>query len=81
MNIKSEQAHELARQLAQREHTTLTEAVTLALREAIERREAEDAELLAEIHEIATRLKALLPPGITSEELLADLYDEDGLPK
>jgi antitoxin VapB len=81
MNIKSQEAHDLARRLAEREGTSLTDAVTIALREAIERREADDAALLAEVKEIAARIRAKLPPGLTSEQALADLYDEDGLPR
>lgn len=81
MNIKSQEAHDLARRLAEREGTSLTDAVTIALREAIERREAEDAELLAEVKEIAARIRAKLPPGLTSENFSDDLYDEHGLPR
>lgn len=40
-SIKSEAAHELARDLAALEHTTVTNAVTMSLREALDRRQAE----------------------------------------
>jgi hypothetical protein len=39
MNIKSPEAHELAKRLATLEHTTVTEAVTKSLREALARRD------------------------------------------
>ena len=38
LNIKNEQAHELAKELAKLTDTSITEAVIFALREAVERR-------------------------------------------
>lgn len=83
MNIKSAEAHRMARELAERDGITVTEAVTRALREALERREAAEAELIAEIKEISSRIRAILPPGVTSENATDDLYDYlyDELPR
>ena len=81
MNIKSAEAHRLARELAEREGITVTEAVTRALREALDARAAADASLLAELDAISERIRAKLPPGMTSENATDDLYDEFGLPR
>ena len=83
LNIKSDEAHRLARELADATGTTLTEAVTEALRSRIrtEARERSDEEamLLAEVEEIQ-RLVAALPDRDmrAADEILG--YDAHGLP-
>lgn len=47
LNIRNREADRLARQLAQMDQTGLTEAVVIALREAIERRVKSDSPRLA----------------------------------
>jgi len=42
MNIKSTTAHDLAKELAAIEHTSVTQAVTLSLREALDRRRSQE---------------------------------------
>ena len=43
MNITSAEAHDLAKELAALEHTTITDAVILSLREVVERRQEHSA--------------------------------------
>ena len=81
LNIKNEEAHGLAKELAETTGQTLTEAVTIALRESLSRarHEVEPELLLAEIEELQ-RFVADLPDRDTrsAEEILG--YDESGLP-
>jgi antitoxin VapB len=86
MNIKDPQVHAMARELAARRSTTVTDAVRQALRSELERTEPDSSE-----QEISARKAALMellqrykginwPDPRNSAELQADLYDEDGLP-
>jgi antitoxin VapB len=86
MNIKNVEAHLLAKELAALEHTTVTDAVTLSLREALARRRAEGsaAARLAKMREIADRFAELerKDPGAKSLwKVNENLYDELGLPR
>lgn len=83
LNIKSDEAHRLAKSLAEATGQTLTDAVTSALRERV-RVETQgggedEALLLAEVREVQ-RLVAALPDRDTRtpEEILG--YDPLGLP-
>ncbi|MEZ5810507.1 MAG: type II toxin-antitoxin system VapB family antitoxin [Rhizobiaceae bacterium] len=80
MNIKSEKAHRLARQLAAATGLSMTAAVEKALEEAIERqkRDSDYATRKARIREIKKRFGPV-PEGLTSDH--SDFYDEWGLPK
>jgi len=84
MNIKSTEAHELARELASLEHTTITDAVILSLKEAIERRSREEeAKARAQaMKAIAQRFAEIdrARPGASLQEINEALYDERGLP-
>lgn len=80
MNIKSEQAHQLARELANLTGESLTEVVTVALQERLERlspsrsKERMSERLRRISLECAPRLQGLQDP--------ADLlYGRDGLPE
>ena len=82
LNIKSDEAHRLARRLAETTGTSLTDAVTGALRRTLSAEESRgsDAELLVrEVAEIQ-RFVADLPDRDTRipEEILG--YDASGLP-
>ena len=83
LNIKNEATCALARELADLTGETMTGAITVALRERLEREmRARDAE--AEIEEmlsIGERCAARLRPGPSSTEIGEFLYDEHGLPK
>lgn len=80
MNIKSEQAHLMARELATLTGESLTDAVTMAIQERLERlrpgpEKARMSERLRRIRlECAPRLRAVPDHG----ELL---YGDDGLPR
>lgn len=81
LNIKTEEAHRLARELAVMTGETMTAAVVQALRERLQRLHDERAgdlaaRLLAIGKDCATRLK---DPLRASE--IDDLYDEAGLPR
>lgn len=81
LNIKNDEAHRLAKELADAQGTTMTEAVTEALRRRLddESHEADADLLVAEVREIQ-RFVADLPDrdGRSAEEILG--YDELGLP-
>ena len=79
LNIKSERAHELARELAKETGLSMTAAVEKALENQLLRlyRHHEREYRFNKIKEIVSRLPPV-PPGVTSDH--SDLYDEDGLP-
>lgn len=81
LNIRKQETHRLAKRLAELTGETMTEAVTLALRDRLERvrRERTDRSLADELDEIAVRCARL--PVLDSrepDEILG--YDESGLP-
>jgi len=80
LNIKNDEAHELARQLAARTGESMTAAVTEALRERLARVEREKSDRFKRARAIAKdcarHLKAAGPMM-----KIEDLYDENGLPK
>lgn len=81
LNIRNPETHRLARELARRRGETLTEAVTVALREQLAREgdrapKATAAEVLAMVGRMNLR-----PLGL-GEDPTAFLYDDDtGLPR
>jgi antitoxin VapB len=86
MNIKDPQVHAMARELAARRSTTVTDAVRQALRAELERTQPDSA-----AQEISARKAALLDllkryerlrwtDSRSSTEIQAELYDDDGLP-
>ncbi len=80
MNIKSEKAHRLAKELAAATGRSVTATVERALEEAMERqlRDSDYAARKARITQIKNQFGSV-PEGVTSDH--ADLYDEWGLPK
>ncbi len=77
MNIKDPAVHAMAKELADRRHTTVTGAVREALREALDRH-ADDRHGIAErLLELAARSAGAVDQFLTDD----DLYDEDGLPR
>lgn len=83
LNIKNDETCLLARELAQLTGESMTGAITIALRERLEReRRRRDAEALArELGAIGERCASLLKPGPSSVEHGDLLYDERGLPR
>ena len=83
LNIKNEETCQLASELAQLTGETVTGAITVALRERLEReKRVRDAEaLLQDLKAIASRCAANLRDGPSAIEHGDFLYDERGLPK
>ena len=84
LNIKNEEAHRLAAALARLTGESMTEAVTEALRERLDREKARRGRtgMAERLLEIGRRHAARLPPDHPSSiEMIDELYDEDGLPK
>ena len=79
LNIKSEEVHRLARELADRTGASMTGAIEAALREKLARleREQDEEALVARVMRII-RESGPTPPGITSDH--SELYGDDGLP-
>lgn len=83
LNIKNDKTCSLARDLARLRGETMTGAITVAVRERLEReRQRRGAEALArELHAIGQRCASLLEPGPSAVEHGDLLYDERGLPR
>ena len=80
LNIKNDEAHRLATELAQLTGENLTFAVTLALRERLarERRRRNIDDVAARLMKIGNRYAALPDTVRNPDEILG--YDEHGLP-
>jgi len=83
LNIKNEETYQLAKELARRNNESLTTAVTVALKERLER--AQDAgkkkSRLEWLLDMTKETAAQTNEGKTSKELIDELYDpETGLP-
>lgn len=83
LNIKSDETDHLARQLAKLTGENLTQAVTIALRERLERetrvrRLTPKSTLQKEVREIRERARQIRRKSDVSTDELLD-YDEDGL--
>ncbi len=83
LNIKNEETCRLAAKLARLTGETKTGAITLALRERLDREQRERrADTLArDLRDIGERCAKLLKPGPSAIEHGNFLYDERGLPK
>jgi antitoxin VapB len=80
LNIKNDDAHELAKQLAAITGESLTAAVTEALRERLARLKRERSDKIARLTAIADSCARHLKAAGPMMEI-DDLYDENGLPK
>ena len=82
LNIKNDETCRLASELAHLTGDTMTGAITIALRERLEReRRARSAEKrLRDMRGIAERCARLLGPGPSAIEHGEVLYDDRGLP-
>lgn len=83
LNIKNQEAHELAQKLSELTGESLTEAVTIALRERLERlRHEQDRKAMVErILAIGRDAAPHFPKHFKSTDHGDMLYDERGLPK
>ena len=80
LNIKNEETHRLAAELASRTGVSISEAVSRAIKEQLNRLESPEARaerLLAIGRECAARL----PKHVLEMDINAELYDESGLPR
>ena len=80
IEIENEETCRLARELAELTGETVTDAITVAVRERLER-QREIAERLKRMRAISKRAAKLLRPGPSAVEHGDFLYGEDGLPK
>ena len=83
LNIKNDETCQLASDLAELTGETMTGAITVALRERLEReRRRRGLETRArDLRAIAERCAKLMGPGPSAIEHGDLLYDEQGLPK
>ena len=83
LNIKNPEAHRLATEIAKLTNTTLTEAVTNALREKLDRvtKPKFDQKRYEAIMRIANDCASRLSPETKTIDHGEYLYDEMGLPK
>ena len=83
LNIKNEETHRLAKELARLTGETMTGAITVALRQRLERENHERSvgSRVKELQEIGERCARLLGDGPSAIEHGEFLYGEDGLPK
>ena len=79
MNIKNDEAHRLATQVASIYDETITEAVTVALRERLARATTQDR--LEKLRILAHEIAVQMPKGMTRESVDSMLYNELGLPR
>ena len=83
LNIKDERSVRLARELADANGTSMTQAVRDALELAAAQRESIIQTRIAEFKVLIDEIRQHQPPqweGKTSKEIMDELYDEDGLP-
>ena len=82
LNIKNRETCQLAGELARLTGETMTGAITIALRERLDRehRARSAAQRLREMRAIANRCARLLKPGPSAVEHGDLLYDQRGLP-
>ncbi len=82
LNIKSDEAHKLAKQLAKLTGENMTEAVIKAVRERLARlRQQREPELAERLAEIGKECAAHLKEPFRSVDHGELLYDERGLPR
>ena len=83
LNIKNEETCRLAGELASLTGETKTGAITIALRERLERerRERSIEARVRELHAIGQRTARMVRDGPSAVEHGDFLYDEHGLPK
>jgi antitoxin VapB len=79
LNIKNVDTYRLIRQLADMTGESMTGAVTVAVRERLERIKADFQ--TGDILELAREIRDRLPPGYLDIDHAELLYDERGLPK
>ena len=79
MNIKNEEAHRLAQELAKKTGKSLTETVTEALREKLDNYD-QSTSLRQRLVQFIKESKDSLTEEQRNVDLTKDLYNEQGLP-
>jgi antitoxin VapB len=79
LNIKNPETHRMAKELAQRRAVSVTQAVTDALREALDQ-EPMSQRRFEKALDITKEIRAALAPEALAFKV-DDLYDEQGLPR
>ncbi|MBV9991762.1 MAG: type II toxin-antitoxin system VapB family antitoxin [Alphaproteobacteria bacterium] len=79
LNIKSDEAHALARKLADHTGESMTTAVTEALRERLAR--IEKTGLVDRLMEIGKEFSSRMSKQTKKFDIDKELYDKNGLPK
>lgn len=80
LNIKNEETHRLARELAALTGESLTVAVTEAVRERRDRMRNDRAAVADDLLRIGRDVAGRLPASWTTGDPTAELYDDRGLP-
>jgi len=81
MNIEDPQVHAMAKELATRRGTNVTNAVRQALNAELKRSHTADASRQEELQALLTCFRQLhWPEGVSSKEAQDALYDDQGLP-
>ena len=82
LNIKNEETVQLVRELSRRTGTSMTGAITLAVKAQLETYStASKSERAQWLDEVTRETAAMMNDGRTSKELMDELYDpETGLP-
>jgi antitoxin VapB len=83
LNIKNEETHRLARELALRKGETVTMAVTIAIKERLERQPPPERKSRMEaLMRFSEQCAPLFKGSPSGNEMINDLYDDEtGLPK
>jgi antitoxin VapB len=84
LNIKDDETHQLARELANLTGESMTQAVKISVRERLERREraASRESRMEWLDRITKETAAIMNDGRSSKEIMDELYDDEtGLPK
>lgn len=80
LSIKTEEADALAREVASLAHESLTEAVTVALRERLERLRNSRLDISGNLERLGVEYRALpVHDRHSADEIIG--YDESGLPR
>lgn len=82
LNIKNEETVQLVRELSRRTGTSMTGAITIAVKAQLKQHSiASKSERAKWLDEVTRETAALMNDGRTSKELMDELYDpETGLP-
>ncbi|MGB6974944.1 MAG: type II toxin-antitoxin system VapB family antitoxin [Terracidiphilus sp.] len=84
LSLKNPETEQLAKELARQTGESITTAVTVALRERLERQPKPETQetRLEWLDRITKETSAIMNDGKTSTELIEELYDpETGLPR